>query len=336
MPEGPEVRKYADALDALLSGRALKSIEARTREAKAWLNDNGDRLVGRRVLRVTSHGKHLLGFIQGGFYFHSHLMMWGRWQTFLENNKIRTARSSDRVMNTSPARGNNGSLAMLPAEKDRRERARILVSGGAAILFSAPIFDVGKGDPYQQIENLSSLGPDVLPVKGKFNKREFRRRLLLPEHLDITIGAALLNQQILAGLGNYLRAEVLFNCGLNPWRKVGELSEGELRCLGRTAPELSLRAYLSSATATETDRNRMSDDKSLVYQAGREYGTRHLVFRRTNLPCLRCGEVIKQLRQPTYNSGLPKDTNGNDGDENSEAERTRIVYFCPQCQKVPA
>ena len=70
-------------------------------------------------------------------------MMWGRWQTF------------------SPA---------APVEKDRRERARIVVDKGAAILFSAPIFNVGEGDPYEQIENLATLGPDVLPYKGKFDE----------------------------------------------------------------------------------------------------------------------------------------------------------------------
>jgi endonuclease-8 len=43
----------------------------------------------------------------------------------------------------------------------------------------------------------------------------------------------------------------------------------------------------------------MASDPSLVYQTGREYGTRHMVFRRTNLPCLRCGEKIRQLRQRT-------------------------------------
>ena len=206
MPEGPEVRKYADALDSVLNGRKIRSLEARTREAKLWLKSNEERLAGRRVLRVTSHGKHLLGLIEGGFYFHSHLMMWGRWQTF---------------------------AGELPVEKDRRERARIVVDGGAAILFSAPIFNVGKGDPYKQIDNLASLGPDVLPVKGKFNQREFKRRLLLPEHLEVTIGAALLNQRILAGLGNYLRAEVLFNCRIDPWRRVSELKAAELRCLAR-------------------------------------------------------------------------------------------------------
>jgi endonuclease-8 len=316
MPEGPEVRKYADALAEVLSGRAIKCLEARTRDARLWLEENESRLVGKRVLRVTSHGKHLIGFIQGGFYFHSHLMMWGRWQTF--------SKQSSKVSGQSA----------IPLEKDRRERARVVVAGGAAILFSAPIFNVGKGDPYKQIENLATLGPDVLPAKGKFNKREFRRRLLLPEHLEITIGAALLNQPILAGLGNYLRAEVLFSCGLNPWLKVGDLSKQQLRCLDRTAPELARRSYLSSATATEADRRRMSTDQSLVYQVGREYGTRHLVFRRTNLPCLRCGLPIKQLRQPTFNSEQLRDTRGKSEGTTGEEERTRIVYFCAGCQNV--
>ena len=307
MPEGPEVRKYALALHAVLSGRAVTSLEARTREAKAWLKENDARIVGRRVSKVTSHGKHLLGYIEGGFYFHSHLMMWGRWQTF------------------------SGVEWNAALEKDRRERARVVVDGGAAILYSAPIFNVGEGDPYVQIENLNTLGPDVLPARGKFDKREFRRRLLMPGHQNIPIGAALLNQRIVSGLGNYLRAEVLFNCRLNPWREVRHLTEKDLRCLSRTAPELALRSLLSSATATDPDRERMRADSSLVYQPGREYGTRHLVFRRTNLPCLECGGSIKQLRQPTYNS---EPTHKGIKPDDEAEERTRIVYFCPACQLV--
>ncbi|HEV7797355.1 MAG TPA: hypothetical protein VGO73_04310, partial [Pyrinomonadaceae bacterium] len=108
------------------------------------------------------------------------------------------------------------------------------------------------------------------------------------------------------------------------WRKIGELKQRELKCLGRTVPELSLRSYSSGATVPDEDRERMARDPSLVYQAGREYGTRHFVFRRTNLPCLRCGGPIKQLRQATYNSG----------ESEGEEERTRIIYFCPKCQNV--
>jgi len=222
MPEGPEVRKYADALDAALTGRTIVSFEARTKEARKWLQDNESLLVGRRVKSVVSHGKHLLGYIEGEFFFHSHLMMWGRWQTF--------------------------ESVELP-EKDRRERARIVVKGGAAILLSAPIFNVGEGDPYDKIEILATLGPDALPYHGPFKRAEFLRRLL--EHKDETIGAALLNQRIVAGLGNYLRAEVLFNCKLNPWRTAGELTQRNLSCLSKTIPALARDAYKRGATAAE-------------------------------------------------------------------------------------
>lgn len=298
MPEGPEVRKYADALNAALTGRAIVSLEARTKEARKWLQENDQRLLGRRVKRVVSHGKHLLGYIEGDYFFHSHLMMWGRWQTF------------------GPIKSSRRHIAL--PEKDRRERARIVVEGAAAILLSAPIFNVGEGDPYDAIEILTTLGPDALPYRGAFKRAEFLRRL--SKHKVETIGAALLNQQIVAGLGNYLRAEVLFDCKLNPWRTVGELTQRNFNCLAKSIPRLTRDAYERGATASEEHRRRMASDPSLVYQPGREYGTRHLVFRRTNLPCLLCGEKIRQLRQKTIQN------------EDDEEERTRIVYFCANCQ----
>ena len=302
MPEGPEVRKYADAIDKALSGRTIVSLQARTKEARKWLQDGESQLIGRRVERVVSHGKHLIGYIEGDFFFHSHLMMWGRWQTF------------------GPTRRRGKSIEL--PEKDRRERARIVVAGAAAILFSAPIFNVGEGDPYDVIEILATLGPDALPYGGRFSRKEFLKRLL--EHEEETIGAALLNQRIVAGLGNYLRAEILFNCRLNPWLTVGELVQRDINCLLKTIPRLARDAYERGATAAEEDRERMASDPSLVYVPGREYGTRHLVFRRTNLPCLRCGEKVRQLRQRTTQA------------EADEEERTRIVYFCAKCQGVKA
>lgn len=302
MPEGPEVRKYADALDRTLSGRAVVSLEARTKEARMWLHENEQRIRGRKVERVVSHGKHLLGYIEGGFFFHSHLMMWGRWLTFGPNKR----RAKSKPIEVP--------------EKDRRERARVVVQGAAAILLSAPIFNVGEGDPYDKIEILATLGPDALPYRGQFDHKEFLRRLR--EHNDESIGAALLNQQIVAGLGNYLRAEVLFNCKLNPWLSVRTLSQRNFSCLARGIPRLTRDAYERGATAADEDRKRMASDPSLVYQPGREYGTRHLVFRRTNLPCLRCGEKIRQLRQKTIRS------------QEDDEERTRIVYFCAKCQRV--
>jgi len=292
MPEGPEVRKYADALDKALGDRRIIRLSARTKSAKAWLEANEARLFGKHIERVYSHGKHLIGLIEGGFYFHSHLMMWGSWQTFTSS----------------------------PPEIDRRERARIVVEGASAILYSAPVFNVGRGKPERQVEFLNSLGPDALPYDNKFDAKEFRKRLVAKRNRTVTIGAALLNQQIVAGLGNYLRAEILFACRVNPWKQVGGLSEKELECLTRVVPLLTRRSCRAGATARRPDRERMRLDPTLVYQPGREYGTRHLVFRRTNLPCLRCGNSIRQLRQATQLS--------------NDEERERIVYFCARCQDV--
>ncbi len=278
--------------------------------ASSGLQENQQLVVGRRIDRVGSHGKHLIGFIDGPFFFHSHLMMWGRWQPF-------------GPQPGATSKSKRSKPLALP-ERDRRERARIVVDGAAAILLSAPIFNVGAGDPYEKIEILQTLGPDVLPYNQRFDSREFQRRLLTPKYQTAEIGAALLNQEIVASLGDYLRAEVLFACQLNPWLLISELSKRDLRCLTTTIPRLAHAAYRLGGTASEEDRNRMAADSNLVYQPGREYGTRHMVFRRTNLPCLRCGQTIKQLRQKTHNAEP-------DGDE----ERTRIMYFCPKCQKAP-
>jgi len=291
MPEGPEVRRFADVLDRELSGKPIVAITARTKAAKAWLQENSVVLTDKHIEKVSSHGKHLIGWIAGGYYLYSHLMMWGRWLVFPHQ-----------------------------VEVDRRERARIVVPDAIAILYSAPIFTIGIGNPFELVENLRAPGPDILPYSGEpFDALSFRMRLLTPKNSERTIGAALLDQDIVAGIGNYLRAEILFECQIDPWRRVADLTKNDLERLCAAIPLLAQRAYLTGgATVSAEARTRLMNDCSLVYQPGSEYGTRHYVFRRTNLPCLRCNTTIRQLRQVTQT--------------NEEGEKTRIIYFCPTCQ----
>ena len=294
MPEGPEVRRHADSLAAALVPHPLVSLTARTKAAKAWLADHPYRLDGRRVESVRSRGKNLVGRIEGGYYFYSHLMMWGRWHVF-DNSEL--------------------------LEVDRRERARLVVADATVILFSAPVFELGEGDPFQTDDYLRSLGPDSLPYpeEGPFDAACFVARLHSAPHQHRTIGAALLDQTIVAGIGNYLRAEILFACRLDPWRRVSELSADELACLCRTLPAIVRRAYDTAGTTVPDDAQaRMRADSSLVYNPESDWGTRHWVFRRTNLPCLVCGEPIRQKRQVTR--------------EDEDGEKERIIYFCPVCQ----
>ncbi|MBX3138908.1 hypothetical protein KF707_21960 [Candidatus Obscuribacterales bacterium] len=80
MPEAPEVRKYADNLATALVGRRIKSFSARTKDAKSWLAANESELVGLKIDKVFARGKNIIGLIEGGYYFYSHQMMWGRWE----------------------------------------------------------------------------------------------------------------------------------------------------------------------------------------------------------------------------------------------------------------
>jgi endonuclease VIII len=297
MPEGPEVRRYADQIGKVLIGQPIAAFTARTRLARQWLQTHPTELIGRTVLDVRSHGKNLIGWIDGGYYFYSHLMMWGSWQTFAGEP---------------------------PVAIDRRERARIVVPTGGVMLFSAPIFELGQGDPYLKIELLGQLGVDILPYGGaiEFAAAAFQQRLLQPENLERAIGAVLLDQQLIAGIGNYLRAEILFECRLNPWRRVQELTPAEIANLGTVIPHLARRAYeTGGVTVPPPLQARMQQDPTLVYRSGSEYGARHYVFRRTNLPCLVCSTPIRQQRQTVW------------ADESSE--KSRIIYFCPACQTVP-
>lgn len=311
MPEGPEVRRYADELANVLVGKKITEISARTKNAKAWLATHAGELTGQKVISVTAHGKNIIGTTDGGYYFYSHQMMWGRWH----------------IMTPTEA-----SVA------DRRERARIAIKNKVAVLMSAPIFEVGSGDPYKQIKYLKNLGPNILSYNGSvFDEKEFLKRLNAAAKLDRTIGAALLDQSILAGIGNYLRAEIMFVGRIDPWTKLIDLSKKDKKLLCKIIPEMAERAYARhGVTVTEELQARMKKDSALVYVPGREYGTHHYVFRRTNLPCLVCNEPVKQLRQ-----ALPNQVDDDevivapDADEADQAdEKSRIVYFCANCQNV--
>ncbi len=285
------MQRFADQLHQVLANQPIVQLTARTQVAKRWLADQPDRLTGRLVTRVSAHGKNLLGWIEPDYYFYSHLMMWGHWTTF---------------------------TGMPPEGADRRERARIVTPAGGAILLSAPIFQLGQGDPYTQVETLRLLGPDILSHPGEpFDQTQFMQRLRLAAPRPI--GAALLDQSIAAGIGNYLRAEILFLCRLDPWRQVGELSQPELDQLCQVLPQVARRAYeTGGVTVSDSERRLMQRDASLVYRLGSEFGNRHYVFRRTNLPCLRCGTPIRQQKQAIHHDGME--------------EKTRIIYFCPVCQ----
>ena len=308
MPEAPEVRRYAEELSSALSGKVIESVSARTKAAKEWLTAHPAALEGKRINKIFAYGKNIVFVLDDDYYLYSHQMMWGRWHF------------SDDAQ----------------PERDRRERARIVVPGKVAMLYSAPVFEVGRGDPFKEIEFLRSLGPQALLDDGqKFDAAEFKKRLSKKENEHRTIGSALLDQTIVCGIGNYLRAEILFLLRMDPWKPVEDLKVSEVKALIKAIPEVTRRAYdMHGVTVTDELLKRYQSDSTLVYVPGKEYGQRHYVFRRTNLPCLICGNAVRQLRQAMQYGDHSAEHEASSDNEEGEEEKTRIMYFCPECQGV--
>lgn len=79
-------------------------------------------LEGKRINKIFAYGKNIVFLLDDDYYLYSHQMMWGRWHILRQTQEL---------------------------ERDRRERARIVVDDTIAMLFSAPIFEIGQGDPFQ-------------------------------------------------------------------------------------------------------------------------------------------------------------------------------------------
>jgi endonuclease-8 len=197
---------------------------------------SAERLDGRRLESVQAVGKNLFLAFEGGLVLRSHLRMRGRWQ-------------------------------VRPRGSPRSGRPWLVLAAGRheALLWNGPVLELtGRG--------ADRLGPDILAEPPDLetmaaNIRRAGRR---------QIGDALLDQRLVAGIGNLWRAEALWEARVSPWRRVRELTDEEL-----------------SGVLTESAR---------LMRASLDGGRpRRLVYRRTGRPCARCGEPIRSRGQGDAN-----------------------------------
>lgn len=193
MPEGDTIHRIAARFDAALVGRRLELVEAPN--PRSPLHGRVDRLSDRRLERAQARGKHLLLHFEGDLVVHNHLGMNGRW--FVAADGRQAYGRPWLALGAGPATAalNGGKILRLV----RAQQAR--------------------NDPA-----LRSLGPD--PLAADFDEPAAVDRLLRWEPSD-RVGAALLDQRLLAGVGNVIRIEALFSGEVSPWRRLGELDAGE-------------------------------------------------------------------------------------------------------------
>jgi endonuclease-8 len=254
-------------------------VQTNLRKARTWLEQHPGTMDGRLIQAVEACGKHILWRLDDDYYFHFHLLMFGKWELFPPD-------------------------AAVPY--DANTRAHLLTTSRLVTLCRGQVFDIGQGDPYLQLPSVAALGPDMCAVP--FDGAEFCRRLLRPQNLDQEIAVILLDQTVANGVGNYLKADILFECRLNPWRRVGTLTPDDVACLARTIPLMGQRA-LANRGWTVPDDLRLALESGVIPQQRR---SRHWVFRRTNLPCRLCGTPIRQAKQGPAGG--------------------RWTYWCPGCQ----
>lgn len=259
MPEGDTVWRTARTLHRALAGEPLTRFDLRWGEA-ATLD-----LTGRTTLEVVSRGKHILHRIEGGVTVHSHLRMDGQW----------------RVEHAS-----GDSYA------DHRVRAVVGTEQWTCIGRSLGMLDVV--DTADEASLVGHLGPDLLGPDWDLD--EALRRLRTAD--DVTVGAALLDQRLLAGIGTMYAAESLFLQRQHPWAPVGSLDDDTLRRLVERAHRL-LTTNKDHAVQSSTGSRRRGEELYVHARSGR--------------PCRRCGDTVRVAMI-------------------ADPPRERTMFSCPTCQ----
>lgn len=272
MPEGPEIRRSADVLGEVLNQQTLVDVEIGLCSIKQYHKD----IYKKTVKRVTSWGKAMLIQLENDLTIYSHNQLYGVWHVARRGELPVTQRSLRLGLHTEMH---------------------------SAVLYSASDISVWPTGRIKQQPLLSKLGPDILnetltpeSIATRLFSTRFRRRRL---------GNLFLDQHFLAGIGNYLRSEILFFAGLMPEQRPVGLSDAASFRLAQASIDVSHRSYKTGGYTVPLE----LWQKALAANAGYEQ-SRFMVFDRDGKPCRACSTPIERM---TYSG--------------------RRLYYCPNCQK---
>jgi endonuclease VIII len=212
MPEGDTIAWAARRIRPVLEGKV--PAEILTPHPRHQFDRWPERLAGRAVGSVDTHGKHLFMRFEGGLVLHSHLRMSGSWGVY------------------GPGRrwGRSRTRAWLVLRRD----------GYEVVQFDGPVLELLTEGRTRFDQRLAALGPDVLAPE--FDGPRFLRGLRGDDPTR-TLGDALLDQRNVAGIGNVWKAEGCWEARIDPWRPVSKVSDAEaLAVIEATRPRMFLSA----------------------------------------------------------------------------------------------
>ena len=247
MAEGDTIHRTARALDDALRGKRI--LDVAVPNPQSPLRRQGDRLErlrGSALTAAEAKGKHLLLHFEGDLVLHSHLGMRGSWRLITGGEPATAARRAWVVLATEHAQvvELDGSRLELRTEREIRVDPRLRGLGPDVL---APEFDARAG---------------VVALRRAGQTRE--------------VGEALLDQRVLAGIGNIYKCEGCWSARVDPWRPLSDLSDEEVR--------------------------RLVIEVAALMRYGLETGrTPRSVYRRAGQPCPRCGQRIRAHGQGDAN-----------------------------------
>jgi formamidopyrimidine-DNA glycosylase len=277
MPELPEVEAVRRVLDRAMRGSHITRVELRRPDLRRpFPSDFAARLTGQGVERVTRRGKYLLVRLRSGDALLAHLGMSGSFRT---------------------ARPSRGAAAGTDLEVDAHDHVVLELSSGMVVTFNDPrrfgLMDLVATEDAAAHDAIGALGPE--PLDDAFDATVLARACAGKR---VSLKVALLDQRIVAGVGNIYASEALHHARLSPRRRASTIAtragaprDAAVRLVA------GIKAVLRQAIARQEQ----------AYRADR-----FRVYERDGRPCLRprCPGTIRRITQAG-----------------------RSTYFCPICQR---
>lgn len=274
MPEGPEIRIAADQVEKAVKGKAALDVYFGLEKLEGY----EEMLRGAIVTGVDTKGKAMLTRFDNGYTVYSHNQLYGKW----------VIRSAYNYPDTK-----------------RQLRFAIHNEKKSALLYSASDIEVLPDEEIAEHPFIAKVGPDVFSenVTAKmlidrfYEKRFYRRKW----------ASLLLDQSFIAGIGNYLRSEILYTAGIHPALRPMDTREESLELAAQRVLDLMWQSYRHKGVT-----NDLQLVEKLKSQGMKRNQYRHWVFNREDQRCHICGTPIIKMQAAS-----------------------RRLYYCEECQKHP-
>ena len=271
MPEGHETRRMAEGIARSLVNKNI--IEFKFNHDSLTPIQDLDFI---SIIKVFSRGKAIVIRLDNGLSIISHNQLYGKWTFNFPQTRIKT---------------------------NRQLRIEFSTKSKVVRLWSATDIKILRTKDELDHPYIKKLGPDILDAKTDEDiilsqlksKKVFKRKL----------SSILLDQSVIAGLGNYLRSEILFFSGLMYTLRPIDLNEEEINKLSLEIKRVSIRAYLQKGKTLD-----FKIIKKLFGNVENFKRIKHMVFRRNDAPCFYCGTEIEKV-----------------------IVGARGIFFCAVCQK---